>query len=223
MRRLTDMFGYNNGAKGGRRHRRKVVMTLAVLVVFVTTYSLILPAITLDEQHAEATPGIETGEPAEVPAESTAADQNETASPVAEPKGESQPAGSSESESAQPAGSSESTEESGESSVSEEADMPAEEEQLPDEEESEEEPAKAGELAYEGSDYKVTVRYSADAAVPEGAELDCFIRSAEEADRISEAHAFYNSLTAEEKSDFIVVDGRTYVRKIWERNHPDGK
>lgn len=58
---------------------------------------------------------------------------------------------------------------------------------------------------------------------PEGAELDCFIRSAEEADRISKAHAFYNSLTAEEKSDFIVVDGRTYVRKIWERNHPDGK
>lgn len=166
------MFGYNTGAKGGRRHRRKVVMTLAVLVVFVTTYSLILPAITLDEQHAEATPGIETGEPAEVPAESTAADQNETASPVAEPKGESQPAGSSESESAQPAGSSESTEESGVSSVSEEADMPAEEEQLPNEEESEEESAKAGELAYKGSDYKVTVRYSADAAVPEGAELE---------------------------------------------------
>ena len=58
---------------------------------------------------------------------------------------------------------------------------------------------------------------------PEGVELDCFVRSAEEADRISEARAFYESLSYEDKHDFIVVDGRTYVRKIWERNHPEGK
>lgn len=31
----------------------------------------------------------------------------------------------------------------------------------------------------------------------------------------------FNKLTAEEKADIIEVDGRQYVRKIWEKSHPD--
>ena len=40
-------------SKGSLKHHRKVVMALAAIVVFVTTYSLVLPAITLDEQEAD--------------------------------------------------------------------------------------------------------------------------------------------------------------------------
>ena len=39
---------------------RSAVMSLAVLVVFITTYIMILPAVTLDQDTAEKTPGIDT-------------------------------------------------------------------------------------------------------------------------------------------------------------------
>lgn len=46
-----------------RRHRRLVV-TCAAVVVFATTYALILPAITLDEDTANDTPGVSIEQPA---------------------------------------------------------------------------------------------------------------------------------------------------------------
>lgn len=32
-----------------------------------------------------------------------------------------------------------------------------------------------------------------------------------------EAIEFYNTLTDEDKADLIEIDGKTYIRKIWER------
>lgn len=61
---------------------------------------------------------------------------------------------------------------------------------------------------------------------PHGTELDCYIarsRSEEEVNKLRIMTALYNSLTDDEKHDYIAVDGRTYVRKIWEYNHPNGK
>lgn len=48
--------------QGWRRKYKKLVNIIAVLVVFATTYALILPAITLDQEKAEQTAGIETQE-----------------------------------------------------------------------------------------------------------------------------------------------------------------
>ena len=43
-----------------RKRLYRVVSVLACIVVFVTTYAMILPAITLDRATAEEQPGIET-------------------------------------------------------------------------------------------------------------------------------------------------------------------
>ncbi len=38
---------------------------------------------------------------------------------------------------------------------------------------------------------------------------------------IDEFDAIWATLTEEDKHDIIVVDGRRYVRKIWEKNHKE--
>ncbi|WP_238716667.1 hypothetical protein, partial [Streptococcus suis] len=48
--------------QGWRRKYKKLVNIIAFLVVFATTYALILPAITLDQEKAEQTVGIEVQE-----------------------------------------------------------------------------------------------------------------------------------------------------------------
>ena len=51
-------------------HIKKPLILLSILVVFVTVYSLVLPALTLDEQTAEDAPDIVlSSETKEVPAE----------------------------------------------------------------------------------------------------------------------------------------------------------
>ena len=49
----------------GRKGRQRVLASLMAVVVFCTTYTLILPAITLDRQTAESEPGIEAETAAE--------------------------------------------------------------------------------------------------------------------------------------------------------------
>jgi hypothetical protein len=49
--------------------------------------------------------------------------------------------------------------------------------------------------------------------------VNCFIKSQSELDQEAKAKSFYDSLSAEEKKDFIEVDGKKYIRKIYERNH----
>lgn len=54
---------------------------------------------------------------------------------------------------------------------------------------------------------------------PDGATMDCYIRSDEEEKKIEEANALYETLTEAEKKDYIVVDGKKYIRKIYEERH----
>ena len=55
-----------------RTRRQKIIMSLAAIIVFVTTYALILPAITIDTDTAEVEPGMDVGtvETVELPAAS---------------------------------------------------------------------------------------------------------------------------------------------------------
>ena len=52
---------------------------------------------------------------------------------------------------------------------------------------------------------------------PDGIELDVYILSDEEVRRREHARRFYDSLTAAQKADTIVVGGKTFIRAIWER------
>ena len=52
-----------------------------------------------------------------------------------------------------------------------------------------------------------------------GTFVDCYTRSDEETDRIERAKAIYDTLTDEQKNDIIEVDGRKYIRAIYEANH----
>lgn len=53
---------------------------------------------------------------------------------------------------------------------------------------------------------------------PNGTETDVYLKSDEEIERERAAAARWDALTEEEKKDIIEVDGRRYVRKIWEAN-----
>lgn len=54
---------------------------------------------------------------------------------------------------------------------------------------------------------------------PDGTELDCYTISEKELEKREAAKNFYDMLTEEEKHDVIVVDGKKYIRKIYEENN----
>ncbi len=54
---------------------------------------------------------------------------------------------------------------------------------------------------------------------PDGAIIDCYVLSESQAKKNAEAKAIWDTLTEEEKHDYIEVDGRTFIRKIYEINH----
>ena len=65
------------------RENRIALLAVAALVVFVTTYLLVLPALTLDEEEAREQGGITLSETQEAgDAESTKADGGESAQAV---------------------------------------------------------------------------------------------------------------------------------------------
>ena len=71
---------------------RAILLSLAVVVVFVTTYILVLPALTLDEDEAREQGGITLSEEAQAPAEDPGTKPTEEASkPSAEPAEEPAP------------------------------------------------------------------------------------------------------------------------------------
>lgn len=51
---------------------------------------------------------------------------------------------------------------------------------------------------------------------PDGAEMDCYTISEKELEKREAAKNFYDMLSDEEKSDIIEVDGKKYIRKIYE-------
>ncbi len=54
---------------------------------------------------------------------------------------------------------------------------------------------------------------------PEGVESDCYVRSDAQLQAIQRRKDLFDQLTDEEKHDYIVVDGKKYIRKIWEANN----
>lgn len=48
--------------------------------------------------------------------------------------------------------------------------------------------------------------------------VECFIKSDEEVERDRKNREYYDSLSDAEKHDFILVNGRKYVRSIYIRN-----
>lgn len=57
---------------------------------------------------------------------------------------------------------------------------------------------------------------------PERVEMDCYVLSDEQIDRINQSRKLWDSLTEEDKKDIIEVDGRKYIKKIWLANHQEG-
>ena len=51
------------------------------------------------------------------------------------------------------------------------------------------------------------------------AVIDCYTISAEKLKQDEEAEEFWNSLTEEQKNEIIVVDGKKYVKALYEKNH----
>jgi fibro-slime domain-containing protein len=58
MQRLSEIIEHILRSGAGMRKRRNLILCLAAVVVFVTTYMLILPAITIDNSSAKKMPGI---------------------------------------------------------------------------------------------------------------------------------------------------------------------
>ena len=54
---------------------------------------------------------------------------------------------------------------------------------------------------------------------PQGIVSGAFVLSDEEIEKSRTAAQIWDTLTDEEKADKITVDGRTYIRKIYELNH----
>lgn len=69
--------------------------------------------------------------------------------------------------------------------------------------------------------YEDSLRKECRRRDPDGVEIDCYTKSPSQMLRDQLAKNRWDELTEEEKHDFIEVDGRKYVRKIWEANHPD--
>ena len=54
---------------------------------------------------------------------------------------------------------------------------------------------------------------------PDGTEIGCYIINEAELKKRAEDNDFWNTLTDEDKQDIIEVDGKRYIRKIYEKNH----
>ncbi len=194
MERLLELIKMFLTEHGRMKTYRKILSAMMAVVVFTTTYALILPAITLDAQEAAAQPGIEAEaapaaeEPAaEEPApsepaqsEAIAEDAEEEPEPAVDPTPEesSQPEETAqESELSQP--------EQAQTDPKQTDDLPAEEVQeealqdmqddLDAQETAETEEADLitgpTTLTYDGGDYLVTASFDASAKFPQGVEM----------------------------------------------------
>ena len=157
--------------------RRKVVLALSCLIVFITTYMLILPAFTLEKTEAEEQGGIDlpvaaetTAEelvPEEEPADSeTVAEPEEKEAEAEEPESEvEQPAETTTKDSADASGNegdelletAEDNEEAGEVAEEVTEESVDKEEEIENEEEKEKDAEKSDPLTYEGEGYRITL------------------------------------------------------------------
>lgn len=54
---------------------------------------------------------------------------------------------------------------------------------------------------------------------PNGVELDCFVWSDEQIEKAKDAAKRWDALTEEQKKDIIEVDGKKYIRALYEANN----
>ena len=53
----------------------------------------------------------------------------------------------------------------------------------------------------------------------DGALIDVYVMSDAEIEKLEKARNLWDTLTEEDKKDYIVVDGKKYIRKIYEAQH----
>lgn len=54
---------------------------------------------------------------------------------------------------------------------------------------------------------------------PNGVELDCFVWSDEQIEKAKDTAKRWDALTEEQKKDIIEVDGKKYIRALYEANN----
>ena len=141
----------------GKSRLRKLVMSLAVVVVFVTTYLLILPALTLEKEEAAQQGGIDVPAVTEVSeTEEAVSEEAAEAEETAEPETDGGTVEESEAAEPEPASDTEQA-----SDASEDGSAAADRGASMEKEV----------LTSDGRNYKVTVEYSDDADIPENADL----------------------------------------------------
>ena len=186
------------------RNYRGVVLGMAVIVVFITTYMLILPAVTLDQDAAEQMPGIDAQveqttqeEPAEPEkAEEPAAEEAE-ASETDEPEAAAE----------EPA----EEEEAEEETESVEADEPKVEE-----EESEAEVERKTLFKYEDKAYHIQAETTEEANLPADAELRVTEIDADTEDDNGDKYAYqeYCDKALDAVRDADGKDGKKSERRV---------
>lgn len=82
------------------------------------------------------------------------------------------------------------------------------------------------EIVFEGtkeecSRYEDSLRKEIVKSDPDKVEMDCFVLSAWEIEKMNEAKTRWESLTDEQKQGYVYVDGRKYIRAIHEANKED--
>ena len=187
---------------------RKVVSVLAAIVVFVTTYSLILPAVTLDKADAEDLSGISVeaaaaSDAADPAAEKAAEPTSESATQEAAPEDPIQdPAETAEKESTETS-----------EDVAEDADAQADQTAADDGTAAETDADTADAsgttvLTVEGKDYVVTASFDASAGLPADVRM-----SVEEIEKDTKEYKTYydQALAAMQKESKETVD-LTYAR-----------
>ena len=151
MRLLDRLAEYLSVLNKKMRRWRRVISVMAAIVVFVTTYALVLPAITLDVDTASIQSGIEVATENEAAAAGTVFESTEEEMPEAEPAEEEEPEAEPEAEPAVEEEEAEAAEEVSEAEPAEEE--PAEEAENTDAEEpASEEEDSADEAAPVSSD-----------------------------------------------------------------------
>lgn len=161
MNILTKLANQILKLHGAMKKRRKTLVALGCVVVFITTYALILPAITMDQNHTDEGMSVENaGETAEGAGTDGQAVTEETAA-----AGDTAQADDSAAAEEDTSAGNGSDDAAAEQTASANA---------------------AGTLTYDGKDYHVTLTYGEDAGIPSGAEI-----SATELDPNSDEYQTY--------------------------------
>ena len=210
IRAIIDFLRSSKARKG----RQRALAALMAVVVFCTTYTLILPAITLDNQTAETEPGIEVEKSAEETLsdvqeadlllkgqnadDADAADAGDSDSLVVETANES-----AETEAAVPSSENEAADTEQAATSDDAADVTVEE-SVQDTEEETQEVYASSPLTYHCDEYDIELSFDSDDwQLPEGTELSAkeLRKDAEEDSEEYRDYHYYDDRAKEELSD----------------------